>query len=105
MLTPAALPTLETERLILRPFEMADATAVQFMASAREIADTTLNVPHPYPDDGAVTWIASHSARVEQGQYAFAIVRKQDSVLVGSIGIGTNSAHNKGELGYWIGLP
>lgn len=105
MLTLAALPTLETERLILRPFEMADVPVVQLLASAREVADTTLNIPHPYPDDGAATWISGHQDRVEKGQYTFAVVRKQDSVLVGSMGIGTNPVHDKGELGYWVGLP
>jgi ribosomal-protein-alanine N-acetyltransferase len=101
----AVLPTLETERLDLRPYEMADAPAVQALASAQEIADTTLNIPHPYPDDGAATWIAGHPAGIEQGQYTFAIVRKQDRVLIGSMGIGVNSRHNKGELGYWVGFP
>jgi RimJ/RimL family protein N-acetyltransferase len=105
MLTLATLPTLKTERLLLRPFQTADVPAVQALASAREIADTTLSVPHPYPEDGAATWIASHPARVEKGQYTFAIVRRQDDVLVGSMGIGANPVHNKGELGYWVGLP
>src|SRR2546423_1005022 len=105
MVTLTALPTLVTERLLLRPFEMADAPAVQALAGARQVADTTLNIPHPYPDDGGATWIATHPAGIEQGQYTFAIIRKQDRVLVGSMGIGVNSTHNKGELGYWVGFP
>jgi ribosomal-protein-alanine N-acetyltransferase len=99
------LPTLETKRLLLRPFAMSDAPAVQILAAARQVADTTLNIPHPYPEDGASTWIASHPANIENGQYTFAVVRKQDQVLVGAMGIATNSTHNKGELGYWVGLP
>ena len=71
MLTLAALPTLETERLVLRPFEMADAPAVQVLASARQIADTTLNIPHPYPDDGAAAWVAGHPGGIEKGRYPF----------------------------------
>src|SRR5438034_5502947 len=105
MLTLLTLPTLETERLVLRPFEMADAPAVQALASARGIGDTTLNIPHPYPDDGAATWIAGHPAAIEQGLYTFAMVRKQDGVLIGSMGIGVHPTHNKGELGYWVGVP
>jgi ribosomal-protein-alanine N-acetyltransferase len=105
MLTLVALPTLETERLILRPFEMADAPTVQALASAWEIADTTLNIPHPYPDDGAASWISTHPSNIDKGQYTFAMVRKQDNGLVGSMGIGANPRHNKAELGYWVGVP
>ena len=41
---------LETDRLLLRPFLLSDASDVQRLAGNRAIADTTLNVPHPYED-------------------------------------------------------
>ena len=37
-------PTIETERLILRPFTLGDAPAVQRLAGERDIASTTLNI-------------------------------------------------------------
>lgn len=43
-------PEIETERLVLRPFNLADAPAVQRMASSVEIARTTRLIPHPYED-------------------------------------------------------
>ncbi len=43
-------PTLQTSRLILRPFELTDAPEVQKLAGAREIASTIENMPHPYPE-------------------------------------------------------
>jgi hypothetical protein len=43
-------PTLATTRLILRPFILADARNVQRLAGEREVASTTLNIPHPYED-------------------------------------------------------
>ena len=43
-------PSIETPRLILQPFRPSDARAVQQLAGERVIADTTLNIPHPYED-------------------------------------------------------
>jgi ribosomal-protein-alanine N-acetyltransferase len=57
MARPPTQPTLETEGLVLRAFTLADAPAVKALAGAREIASTTLNVPHPYEDGMAETWI------------------------------------------------
>jgi hypothetical protein len=50
------IPNLETERLKLRPFSLADAADVQRLAGDRSIADTTLHVPHPYKDGDAEKW-------------------------------------------------
>ncbi len=40
-------PTLQTTRLILRPFTLADAPAVQHLAGNRAVAASTLSIPHP----------------------------------------------------------
>ncbi len=99
-------PTLETARLILRPFTLADAPEVQRLAGAREIASTTLNVPHPYEAGMAERWINSHQAAFEQGtQYSFALTRRADDALLGAIGLHHTPAHRHAELGYWIGIP
>ncbi|WJK07097.1 GNAT family N-acetyltransferase [Pseudomonas fluorescens] len=51
-------PTLYTERLILRPLELADAEAIQQQFAHWEVV-RYLNalVPWPYPDDGALTYL------------------------------------------------
>jgi hypothetical protein len=38
----------ETDRLLLKPFELSDASRVKELAGERAIANSTLNVPHPY---------------------------------------------------------
>lgn len=42
------LPTIQLERLTLRPFHADDAEAVQKLAGDPYIAETTLYIPHPY---------------------------------------------------------
>jgi [ribosomal protein S5]-alanine N-acetyltransferase len=99
-------PTLETARLILRPFVLADAPDVQRLAGEREVASTTRNIPHPYEDGMAEDWIRTHQAQFEQGTLVnFAIVLRTEHVLIGGIGMRINPHDTNAELGYWIGKP
>ncbi|WP_371817508.1 GNAT family N-acetyltransferase [Virgibacillus sp. MSJ-26] len=95
--------TLETDRLILRPFGMDDATRVQELAGNEDVAKTTLGIPHPYPIDAAESWIESHLRMVKNGTFPFAMVLKSESILVGTMTIRVNKPHKKGELAYWVG--
>ena len=99
-------PTLETERLLLRPFVPTDADEVQRLAGDRAIADTTLDIPHPYTDGLAADWIATHAADFAAGTgVTFAVTRKPDGALVGAIALKDIQAGFKAELGYWTGRP
>lgn len=99
-------PTLTTERLLLRPFTLADAPEVQRLAGEREIAATTAAIPHPYPDGAAEAWIETHAGRFAQGEgAAFAVTRRADSALLGVVGLEINAEMQRAELGYWIGKP
>lgn len=99
-------PTLRTARLVLRPFDLRDAPRVQHLAGDPLVAATTLNIPHPYGDGVAETWIGGHQERFEQGQeIVFAITRREDGVVIGAIGLIPNLRHDRAELGYWIGVP
>ena len=99
-------PSIETTRLILRPFRSCDARAVQELAGERDIADTTMNIPHPYEDGMAEEWIAGHAPGYEDGKIAtFAIVFRDSAALVGAMGLRIDRSVNKAELGYWVGKP
>jgi RimJ/RimL family protein N-acetyltransferase len=97
-------PTLRTPRLVMRPFLQDDAPSVQQLAGERRVAETTLNIPHPYPEGGAEAWIASHPRRFAAGDDAVFAIRVADG-LVGAIGLNLALYHRRAELGYWIGLP
>jgi [ribosomal protein S5]-alanine N-acetyltransferase len=102
----AEQPVLTTARLVLRPFEPADAPVVKRLAGAAEIADTTLNVPHPYGDGVAEEWIGTHAAAWRARRLAtWAIVERASSALAGSIGLQLEFEHARAELGYWVGVP
>lgn len=99
-------PTLETPRLFLRPFTLADAPTVRELAGDRDIASTTLNIPHPYEAGMAEAWIASHEEQFERGVLAaYAITRRDDGALVGAVGLAIQPSHARAELGYWVGKP
>jgi len=98
-------PTLTTERLTLRPFIADDAFDIERLAGMREIADTTLTIPHPYPHGAAAEWILTHAPAWEAGTTAtFAVVETASGHLVGVASLMLNREHQRAELGYWIAL-
>lgn len=103
---PAELPLIGTPRLVLRPFDLTDAPLVQRLAGAKEVANATALIPHPYPDGVAEQWIATHAAEwTAHRGLSLAVTLKPTGELIGAIGLTFAEAHARAELGYWIGLP
>lgn len=100
-------PTLRTERLILGAFAPGEAPELARLAGAREIADTTVTIPHPYELSDAEQFIALQRDGVEEGhELVFAIHRQADGQLVGCVSLrDVDPVHLQAELGYWIGVP
>ena len=99
-------PTIETARLVLRPFVPADAPEVQRLAGDRDVASTTLNIPHPYEDGLAEAWIESHAPAFARGErLTLAITGRDDGRLLGGISLRLVARHENAELGYWVGKP
>lgn len=97
---------LHTERLALRAFVTVDAPRVQQLAGEREIAATTLLIPHPYGDGVAEEWIAAMPDNVAAGRsYEYAITIRETGELIGATGFRLRSDWEQAELGYWIGVP
>lgn len=96
----------------LEPISLAHAADVQALASDPLVAATS-NVPHPYPLDGAVTWIRYTLMQRELGyELNFAILAddvpplRGGGRLVGVCGVlNIEGTPRRAELGYWIGVP
>ncbi|WP_274651343.1 GNAT family N-acetyltransferase [Paenibacillus humicola] len=96
----------ETERLILRLFEQSDAKSVQQLAGHEEVARTTLSIPHPYPDGTAEAWIERTRNAAQNGDiFSFALIKKEDSLLIGCVSLRVSKADNQAEMAYWVGRP
>lgn len=103
-MTSNKIPTIKTDRLTLRPFNLSDAKEVQRQAGNPKVAATTATIPHPYPDGAAEEWISKHQEWFEKGQAVdWAIVLNENSKLIGCISLGMNKIHQRAEVGYWIG--
>lgn len=96
-------PTLTTARLVLRPFTLDDAPAVQRLAADREVALNTLLIPHPYPEGAAVDWIDGHDDTSDN--HIFAIAPRDGGEAMGAIGLHVDRKHERAEIGYWLGVP
>ena len=98
--------TLETERLILRPWEESDAEDLYRYAS--------------HPDVGPIAGWPVHTSVEDSREIirgvlsepeTYAVVLKEEGRPVGSIGLMLGKASNigipdtEGEIGYWIGVP
>ena len=100
-------PSLETERLRLRPFLAEDAEAVQQLAGAREIADTALGIPHPYSLEAVKAWIAGQAFSFQQSTLLhFAIELQDTGELIGAIELAQIDPESaQAELRFWVGKP
>jgi [ribosomal protein S5]-alanine N-acetyltransferase len=100
-------PTIATERLLLRPFQISDAKEVQALANDFRVAESTANVPHPYTEINAETWIGTHKKDFEsRSSVVFAISLISGGHIAGTVSLNQISAyHGRANLGYWIGFP
>ena len=98
--------TLETERLILRPWEEGDAEDLYRYACDPKVGPIAGWPPHTSVEDSRKV-----IREVLSAPQTYAVVPKKEGHAVGSIGLMLGSASNigipstEGEIGYWIGVP
>lgn len=96
------LPTLQTERLNLRPYRAADVTELMPLIGAREVAATTGRIPHPYSEANARQFIADAQG---EDEVRLVLALRDDGRMIGGIGLRLFEQHQNAELGYWLGTP
>jgi ribosomal-protein-alanine N-acetyltransferase len=92
---------IETPRLQLRTLGEADIPELVPLIGAREVAATTLRIPHPYQEKHAREFLASVA---KENELRLGIRLRSDGRLCGGIGLHPEVQHNHAELGYWIGV-
>ena len=102
----APIPTLETERLCLRPFTLDDEAAMFALVSDPEIDRFVRFEAHRTPAEtrAFLELVLEHYQRGDP--FAWAMVLREDGRLIGSCGFVSQAPERKsGEIGYWVGKP
>ena len=74
------MTTIETGRLLLRPFEEADARRVAYLAGDYDVAKMCGRVPHPYTRASAYDFIdMTLRGRNSGAEHAFAVTAPIDA--------------------------
>ncbi|MFD5622297.1 GNAT family N-acetyltransferase [Streptomyces yangpuensis] len=94
--------TISTDRLVLRPFEEEDVTALAEMMNDENITAWT-SVPHPYTHADAQAWATrdSHAERAEGRGIVFAVTEFLTQRLVGIVHLRNTDWRTRAtEVGY-----
>ncbi|MGH2453956.1 MAG: GNAT family N-acetyltransferase [bacterium] len=104
MRIPTALPTLETERLTLRPLTLEDAADVFAYASEPEVARYVPWEPHRSQEDSRQFIAGTLERSARGGSNTWAIVERASGKVIGSIRMGeVHPVHARADIGYSLG--
>lgn len=100
------VPVLTTNRLILRPLELADAAQAQLLFPHWEIVRYLTNkVPWPYPADGTYTYnrdVALPAMERGEAWHWTLRLKTNPEQMIGSIALLKSDKVNRG---FWLALP
>ncbi len=75
---------------------------------AKEIYDSTLNIPYPYSEADADKWLTRRIENTQrQGKEVTFAIRKDDGEMIGAVGADSFEigASHRAEIGYWLARP
>ena len=95
---------IEGERVLLRPWKLSNVKELQKLANDESIAKYT-TVPFPYGEKDALEFIGRAEPNLKENvEHCFAIVDRENNVIIGSTSIlKIDSRNKKAEIGYWLG--
>lgn len=99
-------PQRSTARLTLRQVTEEDIPDLIRYVNHPRILANILNFPSPYLETDArarLDFVVQGFEKEER--YVFAIASQEDNRFMGEIGLHLDKAHNRAEMGFWIGKP
>lgn len=100
-ITPKPLPTLNTDRLILRPMERSDFADMYDYARREDTSRYLVWTPHPSPEYTR-SYLSMIMRLYRKGQFFdWAIVERYSGRMIGTCGFSRLDLHHRvGEIGY-----
>lgn len=95
---PGPCPVITTERLVLRPHKITDATAIAESLGDFKVARMLARVPQPYDRQDALDWLVPHASGILP-DWTLAITTGDD-IHIGMVGL--EPRRGQWRLGYWL---
>lgn len=97
------MTSLETSRLVLKPFTFSDTTELHQLATNKELSKWTRCFTHPYYLPQAQQWITRTIKETEEGRNKKFSIHLKRGFLIGAVSLRLTE-NNEAELGYWLGV-
>ena len=96
---------IEGRRVLIRRIQAGDADPIVRLISDKEVVRWTIQIPHPYPADGAMKFIRTCQRKWRRGEaFVFAETLKENREFLGVISLSNVALkHGCAELGFWTG--
>ena len=98
---------IEGRRVLIRKIRLTDANPILRLINDEKLVRWTIQIPHPYPEDGAVKFIrkCQRQWRMEEA-FVFAETMRKTAEFIGVISLSNvTMRHGCAELGFWSGRP
>ncbi|MFB9953405.1 GNAT family N-acetyltransferase [Rhizobium puerariae] len=96
--TPGPCPVITTERLMLRPHRIGDASAIAESLGDFKVSRMLSRVPQPYDRQDAFDWLVPHASGLLP-DWTLAITTGDD-IHIGVVGL--EPRNGQWRLGYWL---